>query len=686
MYENEIIDPGTISSTTTTVCSGQEPADIVGSTPSATISGTSFTFEWYQRANGVTTTWTEIVGETSSTLSFSSRPLYVDTDFIRVTTASIDSTSCTESTTAFYTIFVTSGPAFNFRAPDLTPVTTPYIYNMCSGTNQVFRARGGRSYEFRIGGIVEYTVEASSTTTDVTFDPLVNISPPRTLATSNVIDVIVYDLPLSGGAIDPNACSSSSSSITVVVSPLPSPNLTATNITNDVFCPGQDVDFSITLAVTDSTATFEYNVSTNPGWVSLGSTPTFTVAMPDRVGLSDHATITIRITTGGCSTTVTETLYIEENEIISAGTISSTDLTTCSGTDPEDITEIASPTFTSSGSISYRWYKRSNLVTSTWTVIPGATTRNLSFSGDPITQQTQFRREVINEFRGQSCSDFSSPITFTVPTLNVQFRTPDSSLVTTPTTYSMCSGPAQFRARGGLSYQFRVNGDVVYVTSATLVTDPVTFDPLTDFVSTTYALANLDVVDVVVYDLGLTASGTIDPSACSFLSQPVTIDLAATPSVTIDTVGSLDSYCPSEVVTFTITPLLGVNSDTTFEWNVTGIVSYTSIGTNTIFAVTMPDITGPAGVATITVRSTNPSCTLSPIITEYALPENDVEAGQISITNTIVCYNSEPNTITEIISPTTSYGSSITYQWYQRTTGVTTTWTIVAGSRGLSVI
>ena len=295
---------------------------------------------------------------------------------------------------------------------------------------------------------------------------------------------------------------------------------------------------------------------------------------------------------------------------------------------------------------------------------------------------TQFQRDDLY-LLGQACSDLSNIIPLTVSTGAAAFFTPDSSLVTTPTTYNMCAGPQSFSASGGLSYEFRINGLVVFTTSSTAPGNLITFDPLTDFTTSTYALATFDEVDVLVYDLGLTASGTIDPTSCSYASEVVTVTVAATPSFTLTT-ASNTVYCPGETTSFTIIPFT-ISSSITYRYTVTGFTTWTALGTNTTFGIIMPNLAGPASIATVTVEATNSFCPSSPaVVSTLALRENELtSAGVVSPVDETFCFNTEPADIIEITAPSASVtGTTYTYQWEYRTTS-STTWTAITTPQGV---
>ena len=80
---------------------------------------------------------------------------------------------------------------------------------ICDGDDPTFTIGGGsgQSYQWRIDGIVE---SATNTNTFKLSDV------GKVFSGVDVVDVIVYDLPLTGGGgIDPLACQSTTQSITV---------------------------------------------------------------------------------------------------------------------------------------------------------------------------------------------------------------------------------------------------------------------------------------------------------------------------------------------------------------------------------------------------------------------------------------------------------------------------------------
>ena len=141
-------------------------------------------------------------------------------------------------------------------------------------------------------------------------------------------------------------------------------------------------------------ASYEYEVGLG-GRVAVGSS-SFTIPYAQLAG---SATATVYVTTGSCVST--DTIFVEENVISDAGTITGTQ-TICSGDTPLDLTSTS--TGTASGTISYIWERQAvteNPVTDPWTRT-AVTSTSYSFTGT-ISESTRFRRVPISALNGNSC-------------------------------------------------------------------------------------------------------------------------------------------------------------------------------------------------------------------------------------------------------------------------------------------
>ena len=104
---------------------------------------------------------------------------------------------------------------------------------------------------------------------------------------------------------------------------------------------------------------------------------------------------------------------VEVNNII-AGKVSNTDLVICYGTQPSEFTSERDAYSTNIGAtISYQWYRTTDVARSVWSAIPSATFSNLTFTTS-LTQSTSFRREATSTYNGVVCSSETDQILITV--------------------------------------------------------------------------------------------------------------------------------------------------------------------------------------------------------------------------------------------------------------------------------
>ena len=370
VQENIISSAGTITGTQT-ICPGDTPTDLT-STAGATASGT-ITYVWERQAvtaNPATDPWTR-TSVTSVGYSFSST-VTESTRFRRVTISNLSGKDC-EETTSFVVVTLATPPAANFVNTTTTTI--------CAGDTVTFEATAGGgggapfNYEFYAnGGITAVHSYTGTTSTLVTFDPVADAG--LTLNNSDYFYVVVTDN---------NGCQTTSVSRTITVSAPPAVILTTSvDFPGDVFCTGEDVDF---IATNIGGATYEYEVGSG-GRVAVGSS-SFTIPY---VQLAGTATVTVYVTSGGCEST--DTVFVQENIISSAGTITGTQ-TICPGDTPTDLTSTAGAT--ASGTISYVWERQpisQNPATDPWTRT-SVTSVGYSFSGT-ISESTRFRRVTIS--------------------------------------------------------------------------------------------------------------------------------------------------------------------------------------------------------------------------------------------------------------------------------------------------
>ena len=434
-----------------------------------------------------------------------------------------------------------------------------------------------------------------------------------------------------------DTCQTTSVSRTITVTAPPAVVLTTTTaFPGDVFCTGEDVDF---IATNIGGATYEYEIGSG-GRVAVGSS-SFTIPYAQLAGT---ATVTVYVTSGGCEST--DTVFVQENIISSAGTITGTQ-TICPGDTPTDLTSTA--VATASGTISYVWEYQpvsQNPATDPWTRT-SVTSVGYSFSGT-ISESTRFRRVTISNLDGKDCEETTS---FVVVTLAIP---PAVNFVNTTTT-TICAGDTvSFEATAGgggapFNYEFYANGGITAVHSYTGTTSTlVTFDPVADAGLT---LNDNDYFYVIV----------TDNSGCQTTSVSRTITVSAPAPVNLTTSGFFpnNTFCENDNVEFIATPLSGA----TYEYQIdTG--PRVLVGSST-FTINYPVLSGGA---TVTVYVTQGSCVSTDTIFVEENTINDV--GSIWPLLQTICNLEIPTDLTSATSGSAS--GTITYRWESRTASSST--------------
>ena len=302
---------------------------------------------------------------------------------------------------------------------------------------------------------------------------------------------------------------------------------------------------------------------------------------------------------GSCVST--DTIFVEENVISDAGTITGTQ-TICSGDTPLELTSTS--TGTASGTMSYRWERQAvtqNPASDPWTSV-GSNSLNLSFTGT-ISESTRLRRVPISALNGNSCEGVPTSVVV------VTIGTPAVINFTNLTTTTICTGDTvQFEATAGgvgpFDYSIYYNGGLTAVYSVTNTsTTPITFDSVSD---SSLTLSTGDYFYWVVED----------NNSCQSTSASITVTVTNPPAVLPNTTISFpgDTFCEGENVDFEATPIVGAS----YEYQ---------IDAGALIAVGSSSFTIPyaqlAGSATVTVYVTSGSCvSTAASYTHLTLPTN----------------------------------------------------------------
>ena len=613
MIENIITPPATPTTTSLTICSGDVPAAIVGTTGSA--SGT-ITYQWQNSTDNIT--FTNISGAISSTYT-ATTGITTTTYYRRQTNSTLNGIVCS-APSGSVRVDVTVPPigGITGTATSGGSVTGSSTLTICPGELVTFSATGGASYEYTTSGGTVLQARSTSNTYSST-----------TLVNNDTVRVTVFD-QVAGG------CSSETEVITIVDGLAPAITLISDQLA-DTFCTGDDIIITSTSSVAGSN--FEFFVNGTSYQDSTSGTFSPTLNSPNAINGGDFITVIVT-TPGGCSVTTSITMI--ENIITPPATPTTTSLTICSGDVPA---AIVGTTGSASGTITYQWQNSTDNIT--FTNISGAISSTYTATTG-ITTTTYYRRQTNSTLNGIVCSAPSGSVRVdvTVPPIGGITGTATSGgSVTGSSTLTICPGElVTFSATGGASYEYTTSGGTVLQARSTSNT----------YSSTT--LVNNDTVRVTVFDQ--VAGG------CSSETEVITIVDGLAPAITLISDQLADTFCTGDDIIITSTSSVAGSN---FEFFVNG-TSYQD-STSGTFSPTLNSPNAINGGDFITVIVTTPGgCSVTTSIT---MIENIITPPATPTTTSLtICSGDVP---AAIVGTTGSASGTITYQWQNSTDNITFT-------------
>jgi len=298
--------------------------------------------------------------------------------------------------------------------------------SICSGESVVFTATGGLSYEFFVDGVSE--------------------GPTSTLATMPIDGITDQEVVTVQGENAQN-CFATSNSVTITVNPQPTTgSLGVTSqggsaLVSNTMCSGEFPIFTAT-----GGATYEFYVN---GIQEVGPQVSGNIfnTVSDTTNLTDTNEVSVKvISVDGCSLTVSLTIrvigFTGTNVIGNAQNV-------CSEDTPAAFTSISTPTAIIAGAeYIYQWQIK-EIGDPGFEDIEDANSED--YAPSPVITTTDYRRKVISRFNGVPCEMISSPVRVTVDA--------DPIITLSAASTSICSRESVvFTARGGLSYEFFVDG------------------------------------------------------------------------------------------------------------------------------------------------------------------------------------------------------------------------------------
>jgi gliding motility-associated-like protein len=648
VYVRAIV-PGTISSSQT-VCEGAAPAILTG-TASSGGSGV-FTYQWQSSLDNLT--FTNITGETSQNLVFSS-PATVTTYYRRIT---IDQQVQSFSNTVTLTV----NPL-----PVVTVSSSAPANTICQGSSVTLTALGASTYVWKVGTV---QVGTQSVLTES----------PNTTTVYTVIGTSAQ------------GCANSGTNLTVFVNPAPVV-LASTNYSQ--VPPTAQVNLTATGATSYSWSPSIGLSSTNTA--SVTATPTSTIRY------------TVTGTASGCTDTSSVLIQVVP---LNGGSIQTSKLV-CQGDTLGTVRQVSATTGGTGSGYNYEWEQSTDNLT--WTAIPNSNSPTVVLGSTTVLQSISLRRKSTNlgvVAYSNVCvvqpisrpTVLLSPNKTTVPiggtvqltasgATSYTFRNalgvvgttnPVSQQIFSNTNYTVVGrdangcldtgyatvqvqrllpgtiGPAQTICEGG-SFNAVQNtaspsgGSGSYVYQWQRSSDQLNWTDVSGATQLNYAPG--------AQPTTLYLRRKVSDSGVDTTTAVLTMVVNARPNVRASS--SIRVVPPGAAITITAT---GAN---TYAWSATNSTAFTTVGTNAAAINSTPFTTT---TYTVTGTNTATSCQDTGVIQISVVP---LVPGTISIASTSVCQGAVPGQMSGATPPSGGSGS-YTYQWQSSSDGVI--WTSIQGA------
>jgi hypothetical protein len=634
-------------------------------TVAATSGNGSLSYQWALSTDGGTT-YNNVSnggvysGATTATLSITGATLSMNSYRYRVTVQDACG-SVSQAVANAVTLTVYVPPVIN---------TQPVSTNYCPGSNVNLSVAGTTS-----PGTMNY-VWKLSVDGGATWNTITNIAPysGATSATLSITGATAgmtgykYQVVVSDATCSSNSTTSNTATITAYA------NVSTTNPVSSGICPGGTVSFATTATPSNSTAVYQWQVSTNNGSTfanvtnggvySGATTNTLTLTGPNSSYHNNQYRVTVQDGCGSVTqtTSAAATLTIYTGAAITTQPISST---ICLGSN----TAFSVSASKSTGSLAYQWWVNPGTGTfvtvGSTAVYSGATTATLTLTSPPASYAGYQYYLVVTD----GCTGL--PVTSNTVLLNFFGMLP---VTTAPSAQTTCpNSAASFSVvatanTGSLSYQWAVStdGGTIYnnvsnggvYSGATMATLNIS--------SATIGMNGYYYRVVVNDGCNSTSTRYTSPGVMLTVNNSVTISTDLLPTTT---------PCVNGSMTLSVT---ASGTGLTYQWqensgtgwnNLVNIGIYSGVFTNTLTISSMPasyngfkyrlQING-------TCSSTTSSETTVSIITPPSITADPVAK--------IVC------AATSTSFSVTASGTSPSYQWQYSATGGAGTFSDISGA------
>lgn len=609
-----VISNNTINSSQT-ICSGQTPAILTGSTPTG--GNNTYSYLWEQSANNVS--WSNATGINTG-INYSPPAL---------------------TSTMYYRRLVNSGSCPAAPGNVITISVDPVITNNTISSNQTicsYQTPAQLSGSLPSGGNSSYSYTWQQSNDNVSWTLASGVNALQNYSSGPLTSTTYYRRIVNSSTC--NAITSNVITITV------QPELAFNSVTaNQTICAGQSPAQLIGSVPTGGNGTFSYiweQSTNNLTWTAASGTNTLKDYSPPSLS----ATMYYRrnVSSGSCTAITSNTITITVLSGIAGNSIA-TPQTICSGQAASPLTG-STPTGGNS-SYSYLWEQSNDNIT--WVAASG--TNNLQgYSPGVLTSTTYFRRVVTS---AMCASNSSSAVLITVLPVITNNTISSNQTLCGAQAPATLTGPAPSGGSGTFTYLWEQSTDNIIWTAATGTNNTQNYSPSS--------------ISVVHYFRRIVTSGS-----CTSTSNTITVTVE--PVLTNNTVTSSQTICSGQIPSgLTGSVPFGGNGSYAYTWQSSiDNISWTAapgINSGQNYAP------GSLTVTTYYRRVVNSSTCSSLVSNVITIVVDPLVTNNSVLTNQSVCYSQTPSQLSGSVPA--GGNNAYAYTWQESSDNIT--WSTASG-------
>ncbi|MDD3875875.1 MAG: hypothetical protein PHT69_04600, partial [Bacteroidales bacterium] len=611
-----------------TICSGNSPSTLIGSSPSGGLGAGTYNYGWQISTDGGFT-WVDAPAPNTG-INYSPINLTTTTRYKRW----IQSGPCpaSESNVVIITVEPTIDGGTVASNQSICYNTTPATFTGTSASG----GNGTYAYQWQQQPACSGAWSNITGATAITYN-----------YTGNLTQTTCYRRWVSSGVCP----GTNSNSITVTVYPDLTPGSVATN--QSICYNTSPSAFTSTTLPSGGTGSYNYQWQQQPlcsgGWADITGATATTYNYTGN--LTQTTCYRRRVMSGSCGPVYSNTIIVTVHGNLTPGIVGSNQ-SICYNTSPAAFTNIAMPSG-GTGALDLQWQLQPGC-TGAWSNISGATASTYNYSSNLI-QTTCFRRRVTN-----TCGiDYSNTIQVTVyPSLSGGAVGNDQTIFynTSPAAFTSISSPTG--GTGPFTYQWQIQPGCSGAWSNISGATSSTYD------ETGNLTQNTCYKRIAINSCGNSSSNTVTVTVFG--------------SVTGGTIGNNQTICYNTTpATFiNITSPSGGSGSYTYQWQIqpscSGAWSNISGATSDIYTHTSP-LTQNTCFLRIATSGGQSAISNTITVTVYS----NLVAGSVA-SNQTICYNTSPAAFTSSSLPTGGTGT-YTYQW-QTQPGCSGGWSNISGA------